>query len=79
MKLSECIPGRTYRVKKIDLPEALSKRLEVLGMIENTPVSIYNRKGKGILIVYVRGTRLALGVNITENITVEDSGEGGKC
>ena len=71
MKLSQCVPGKTYRVKNIDLPEALAKRLEVLGMIENTLISVYNRKGKGILIVYVRGTRLALGVNITENITVE--------
>lgn len=74
MKLSQCIPGITYRVKSIDLPEALSKRLEVLGMIENTPVTIYNRKGRGILIIYVRGTRLALGTNITENITVSEGG-----
>lgn len=75
MKLSQCTPGAMYRVKNIDLPEALAKRLEVLGMIENTPVTVYNRKGRGILIIYVRGTRLALGVNITENITVEEGGD----
>ena len=50
-------------------------RLEALGMTRQTPVSVLNRKGKGILIIKLRGTRFALGYNITKNIEVKEDGE----
>ena len=34
-----------------------------------------NGKGKGILIIKLRGTRFALGYNITKNIQVEEASE----
>ena len=43
-------------------------------MTNETPVSVLNRKGKGILILTLRGTRFALGYNITKHIEVK-SGE----
>lgn len=75
MKLSEGIPEKSYIVEEMLLPVSLEKRLEVLGMTKETPVKIINRKGHGILIISVRGTRLALGKNITKNITVRDFNE----
>ena len=51
MYLKDAQIGRTYVVQKIDLPFQLERRLEALGMTNQTPVSVLNRKGKGILII----------------------------
>lgn len=70
MSLSEGRIGRSYQVEKIDLPVNLEKRLEALGMTCGTSVAVLNSKSRGVLIVKVRGTRFALGRNITKNILV---------
>lgn len=72
MYLKDAQIGRTYIVQKISLPFQLERRLEALGMTNQTPVSVLNRKGKGILIIKLRGTRFALGYNITKNIEVKE-------
>ena len=72
MYLKDAQIGRTYIVEKIGLPFQLERRLEALGMTNKTPVSVLNRKGKGILIIKPRGTRFALGYNITKNIEVKE-------
>ena len=74
MLLKDAKIGETYVVEQIHLPFQLERRLEALGMTNKTPVSVLNRKGKGILIIKLRGTRFALGYNITKNIEVK-SGE----
>ena len=71
MLLKDAKIGRTYTVKSIHLPFQLERRLEALGMTRQTAISVLNRKRKGILIIKLRGTRFALGYNITKNITVE--------
>ncbi len=75
MLLSEAVIGGKYIVEKVDLPFETEHRLEALGMTQGTPVGVLNKKGKGILIVKVRGSRFALGRNITENIGVRESNE----
>ena len=72
MLLKDTQVGRTYIVEAIHLPFQMERRLEALGMTRQTSISVLNRKGKGILIVKLRGTRFALGYNITKNITVEE-------
>ena len=62
--------GNIYTVADMNLPANLERRLEALGMTHGTKVSVLNSKGRGILIVKVRGTRFALGKNISKNITV---------
>ena len=74
MLLKDAQIGHTYVVENIRLPFQLERRLEALGMTQETPVFILNRKGKGILIVKLRGTRFALGYNITRNIEVKEGG-----
>ena len=73
MYLSEACVGKNYTVIKLDLPFETERRLEALGMTNRAPVSVINHKGKGILIIKLRGTRFALGYNITKNITVEEA------
>lgn len=78
MLLKDAQVGHTYVVEQIDLPFQLERRLEALGMTRETPVSVLNRKGKGILIIKLRGTRFALGYNITKNITVKEGDSHGR-
>lgn len=72
MYLSDGKKETQYIVKDIGLPTGIEKRLEALGMTRGTFVTVLNSKSKGILIVKVRGTRFALGRNITEHISVRD-------
>ena len=62
--------GNNYKVSDIELPTNMEKRLEALGMTRGTSVAVLNSKSHGVLIVKVRGTRFALGRNITKNILV---------
>ncbi len=71
MLLSDAVMGESYIVKKIHLPFETERRLEALGMTDRTRISVLGRKGRGILIVKLRGSRFALGAAITHNIEVE--------
>ncbi|HIX08469.1 MAG TPA: ferrous iron transport protein A [Candidatus Borkfalkia faecipullorum] len=71
MLLSDAVMGESYIVEKIHLPFETERRLEALGMTDRTRISVLGRKGRGILIVKLRGSRFALGAAITHNIEVE--------
>ena len=73
MQLCEAQKEHDYTVKAIHLPFETERRLQALGMTDNTPIRVLNRKGKGILVVRLRGTRFAFGYNITKNIEVEEA------
>ena len=70
MFLKDAKIQKTYIVIKMDLPYDLLRRLEALGMTCGTPVTVLNSKNHGVLIVKVRGTRFALGRNITKKVLV---------
>ena len=71
MRLSEGEIGGRYQVQSIQLPVPMEKHLEALGITRGTTVSVLNSKNQGVLIVKVRGTRFAMGKNITKNIEVK--------
>lgn len=70
MYLCDGKTGNRYKVLDMELPVNMEKRLEALGMTRGTSITVLNSKSRGILIVKVRGTRFALGRNITKNILV---------
>jgi len=72
MKLFEGKIHKTYRVKNKDLPIKIDRRLEALGMTVGTSVDVLHKKKYGALVIKVRGTRLAVGKHISENIQVEE-------
>ena len=72
MLLTDVQTGQKCIVKNIKLPFQMERRLEALGMTKHTPLSILNRKGKGIMVIRLRGSRFALGYNITKQIEVEE-------
>lgn len=71
MTLFETQKGKEYVVRGIFAPEAITRRLQALGMNEGTCIRVENRKKKGALIIKVRGTRLALGKQLACGIEVE--------
>lgn len=75
MTLYEGQTGGRYLVADMKIEEDISRRLQALGLIEGTRLKLLNRKRNGSLIIYVRGTRLALGKHITSGIEVEEVGE----
>lgn len=70
--LWECEVKKEYTVERILLENNISRRLEALGINEGTPIMVLTRKKSGAMIARVRGSRLALGKNITSNIEVKE-------
>lgn len=73
MKLYEGAIGRTYIVQSVLVEDRITRRLEALGVNEQTPITVLNKKGSGTLIIKVRGTRLALGRRIAEGIDMREA------
>ena len=73
MTLSESIPGGAYAVESTKLNEKVGRRLEALGLIKGTKVEVLNRKKNGTMIFKVRGTRLAVGKEISAGIFVKEA------
>lgn len=74
MLLKDIGVGQSCVVERMDLPFQIQRRLEALGMTRHARVSVINRKGRGILIVKLRGSRFALGEQITKSIAVGEAG-----
>lgn len=70
MKLREAEIGNSYTIEKMKLPEDTGRRLRALGMTQETKITVLNRKKNGSVIFKVRGTRLAVGKDIAEAITL---------
>ena len=73
MTLDKARVGGRYRVRGIQLETAVEKRLEALGMTHGALIEVLNGKGKGTVIVRVRGARFALGGGIAAGIAVEEA------
>lgn len=71
MPLSMAVVNGQYKIQSMDLPMNIEKRLECLGLIPNTRLKVLNAKDHGVLIIKFRGTRFALGRDITSKIEVE--------
>ena len=74
MLLKDIEIGQSCIVEQMKLPFQIERRLQSLGMTSEARLSVLNRKGQGIMIIQLRGTRLALGYNITRNIMVRKVG-----
>lgn len=72
MKLYEGNIGATYLVELVHVDDAINRRLEALGVNENTRLLVMNKKKSGTMIIKVRGTRLALGRRITGGIDIKE-------
>ena len=64
--------GGVYIIDDMRLPQKTEKRLEALGMTHGTKIQVINTKDRGTVIVKVRGTRFAIGRDISANIDVTE-------
>ncbi len=71
MTLFEGKAGEPYQISGIYVEEAITRRLEALGLNDGTTIHVLTRKKNGALIIKVRGTRLALGKHISSGIEVK--------
>lgn len=72
MLLSEGKEKKRYIIKSIDIDTKLKRRLEVLGLINNTQIEIINKSLTGSLIIKVRGTRFAISTQISKYIETKE-------
>ena len=72
MNLKEGKAGQTYKVVGINIEQDIERRLEVLGLTEQSHILVVKNDKKGSMTVRFRGTRFAFGRRIAENIIVED-------
>lgn len=75
MYLCDAQIGQKVRVVSVDLDVRAARRLQALGMIAGTVVTILHKKGSGTLILDLRGTRFALGSDMTRKIGVSVCGQ----
>ena len=70
MNLSEGNIHGKYCVISMDLAFQTHRRLQALGMTLDTEIEILHKKHNGTLAINLRGTRFALGKDISEHIEV---------
>ena len=72
MTLNLAVIGGVYLIEDMKLPQKTEKRLEALGMTHGTKIQVINTTDRGTMIVKVRGTRFAIGRDISANIDVTE-------
>jgi ferrous iron transport protein A len=72
MTLEDGIIGKEYIVHKSTINQPEKRRLEALGLIEGTRIQKTNENRDGSIIFKVRGTRLAVGKQIAQEIFVKE-------
>ena len=70
MTLYEAQKNQEYTIAGLFVEEAVTRRLQALGLNDGTKVRVLNKKKSRALIIQVRGTRLALGNHLSSNIAV---------
>jgi len=71
MYLMDGIEGNEYIVCEVRLPCAIEKRMEAIGVIQGTKLTLLKKKPSA-LVVSIRGARFAMGKSIAENIQVNE-------
>lgn len=72
MTLAEAKKGQYVKVLSMHESPAIKARLQSLGMMKDTVVQVNEAKRTGTSIVSIRGTRFALGKDLTRKIEVEE-------
>lgn len=62
--------GQKVQLIRVDAGEDLKSRLAALGMVPNTQITIINKDSSGPFVVSFKGSRIALGREMTDKIIV---------
>lgn len=72
MTLYQAQKNQEYIIAGLFVEEAITRRLQALGLNDGTRIRVLNKKKRGALIIQVRGTRLALGKHLSSNIEIRE-------
>lgn len=75
VSLSTIANGESVRIQRIESGHTLLSRLAALGFTPGAQLQVVQNRGRGPLIVSVRGARVALGRGEATKIMVERSRE----
>lgn len=75
MTLYDSKKGKEYIVEESTLKQPMKRRLEAMGLIEGTRFRKINQGLDGSVIFVVRGTRMAIGKELADDILVREINE----
>ena len=75
MNLSKGTTNEEYVIEKIEIDNTTKTRLQVLGVLKGTKITILNKRMNGSIIIKVRGTRLGIDKEISNSIEIRKEGE----
>lgn len=73
MTLAEGNIDEKYVVEQVNLPITLEKRMESLGMIIGSKVTLLQQKRNKTSVILIRGTKFAIGRDVASNIYVREA------
>lgn len=71
MPLSMVVNGQNVILKSINWGPKLKKKLQDMGLTYGVEINVISKDVNGAFIINVRGSRLALGASLTNQIMVE--------
>ena len=71
MTLKQAGIEEQYSIKQLLMGGSTQRRLEALGMIPGTEITVLGRRKNGTLIYKMRGTLYAIGKGIAEKIEIQ--------
>lgn len=73
LTLAHAVPGKKYRIIKVEGDCKLSSRLCAMGLMPNELLSVYTASRGGPVLITVKGSRFAIGRGMTSRIIIEET------
>ena len=73
LTLAHAVPGKEYRIIRVEGECKLSSRLCAMGLMPNELLSVYTASRGGPAIIAVKGSRFAIGRGMTNRIIIEET------
>ena len=73
LTLAHAVPGKKYKIIKVEGECKLSSRLCAMGLMPNELLSVYTASRGGPAIIAIKGSRFAIGRGMTNRIIIEET------
>ncbi len=73
LTLAHAVPGKKYRIIRVEGECKLSSRLCAMGLMPNELLSVYTASRGGPVIIAIKGSRFAIGRGMTNRIIIEET------
>jgi len=73
LTLAHAVPGKKYRIIRVEGECKLSSRLCAMGLMPNELLSVHTASRGGPAIIAIKGSRFAIGRGMTGRIIIEET------